>query len=474
MILVNNKKVYDVVVIGGGVVGTSILRNLSLYEVDIALIEKQNELGEGASKANSGIIHTGFDAPPGSIEAKCLAISRDLWPEILTNLKIPYLPCGAVMVATSQEEVNIIEKEIIPNAVKNGVDVELISREELFMYNPALSEDVICGLAIPNEFISDPFRVTVSFAEQAVLNGAKLYLGNGVNSIKDMDDYFLITLENGETVKSEYIVNAAGLYSDEISRMIGDQSYSITPRKGEFILTEEKIDISQIILPVPTPKSKGKLVSPIVFGGFLLGPTAVDQDDKQDKSTTDEGLEEIIQGCESLVSNIKDINSIRQFAGIRAVCSEGDFVIKPSEINKKFIHSAGIRSTGLSASPGIAVKVLETLEGCGLALREKSETVNELPDVFEEGESAGEIVCICRSVTKGEIMNALKSPVPPITLDGLKRRSGASFGKCQGNCCIPRIMDIMKENNQLSKEPIKNEDGSYIALEGGNIEWDMN
>ncbi|ASS89639.1 NAD(P)/FAD-dependent oxidoreductase [Aeribacillus pallidus] len=463
-------KMKDVVVIGGGVVGTSILRKLSYYDLDIALVEKQPDVCEGSSKANSGIVHTGFDAPPNTVEAEALKRSRELWPQLVEDLKIPFIPCGAVMIATSEEEKEIIEKKYIPNAEANGVEVSWISREEILEMNPAVTDKVIGGLLIEGESICDPFTATRSHAELAALNGAEIYLGAGVVNIEKCSEGLKLILEDGKEIMTRYAVNAAGLYSDQIARLIGDESFTITPRKGQFLLTEERVEISQVILPVPTPKSKGTLVSPVAFGGFLLGPTAEDQEDKTDFSTTEEGLEKVLAGCEKLVPGSREYESIRQFAGLRAVCSTGDYVIRPSEADKRLVHAAGIRSTGLSASPGIAELVAEQLQSVGLELIEKEDALYETPNLFDDSEEdqTGEIVCLCRSITRGEIENALKSPLPPTTIDGIKRRTGATLGDCQGNCCIPKILEIMEEHGVSSDRPLKGLQKSYLTVGRGN------
>lgn len=466
---------YDVVLIGGGVVGTAILRALSFYQLKLLLIEKQPDVCEGTSKANSGIVHTGFDAKPGTVEAECLRRARDLWPKLVEDLKIPYIPCGAVMVATNEEEKEIIETTYVPSAEANGVEVHWLSPEEIIEMNPDVTANVTGGLAVPGEAICDPFWATRAFAEIAVINGAQVMLGQGVERIESEPNAegLRLHLEGGETVVTRYVVNAAGLWSDEIARMVGDESFAITPRKGEFILTEEPINISSIILPVPTKKSKGVLVSPVVFGGFLLGPTAEDQEDKWDRSTSRHGLQTVLSGCEKLVPATPNFTSIRQFAGVRAVCSEGDFVIRPAAGEPRMIHAAGIRSTGLSASPGIAELVLQRLQESGLELQENAQAEHALPDLFAAQQDTGEIVCICRSITRSEIANALNRPLAPRTIDGVKRRTGATLGECQGNCCIPKIMDLMAASSPKSaaEQPLKGVRNSYLAvLQGENIQ----
>ncbi|MBO9606871.1 MAG: NAD(P)/FAD-dependent oxidoreductase [Paenibacillaceae bacterium] len=464
---------HDVVVIGGGIVGTAILRELSQYKLDLCLVEKQPDVCEGTSKANSGIVHTGFDAPPGSIEAECLRRAQRLWPELVAALKIPFLSCGAVMVACSDEEKAIIHDVYIPNAAANGVDVRWIGKEELLERNPAVTSAAIGGLLIEGESIVDPFWATRSFAELAVLNGADVRLGNGVASIGtgSQEEGLAIVLEDGQVIRTRYAVNAAGLWSDEIGRMIGDDSFWITPRKGQFLLTEEPIAVSTIILPVPTKVTKGILLTPVVFGGFMLGPTAEDQDDKWDRSTTGEGMRQIAAGVDKLLPGVSACASIRQFAGVRAVCSAGDYVIRASTADSRVIHAAGIRSTGVSASPGIAEMVAERLEQAGLPLRRKAEARSELPELFDdEAQDAGEIVCLCRSITRGEVERVKRSSLPCSTIDGVKRRTGATLGECQGNYCIPQLLDVLGERGTASSHeplrPLKGLRQSYFASVG--------
>lgn len=465
--------VKDVVVIGGGVVGTSILHALSRFELELLLIEKQLDVCEGASKANSGIIATGFDAPPGSIESKCLQLSRQMWPSLIENLKIPYLPCGAIMIATHEEEKEAIFETYIPNAATNGVDVQWLSKEEVLQMNPAVTSDILGGLSIPGEAICDPFWTTRAFAELAVLNGASISLGNGVIDIVDdaSKGIFTIQLEDGKTVQTRYIVNAAGLWADEIARMIGDDSFQLTPRKGQFILTEDLIAISQIIVPVPTKKSKGILVTPVVFGGILLGPTAEDQTEKWDRSITKDGLEAVRKGCEKLIPEARNARTIRQFCGVRAVSSEGDYILRASDQNPRMIHAAGIRSTGISAAPGIAQMILETLQQSALSFRLKENYQESLPELFDthDHKDVEEVVCLCRNITKGEVMNAFHRPFVSFTIDGIKRRTGATLGDCQGNGCIPQIIDLIKEVSP-STTPMKGLQGSYLGVKEKNHE----
>lgn len=453
---------YDVVVIGGGIVGTGILHKLSQFDLKIALLEKEPDLAEGISKANSAIIHTGFDAPPHSLEAEALKRSRTLWPDLVKNHHLMFEKRGAVMVALNQEEKEIIMNKYIKNAEENGVEVKWISREEVLERNPVVNPDNIGGLLISDESIIDPWEAVYKFAEVAQQNGADVLLNSGVKGISDKGNVYEIQLEDDRVITSEYIINAAGLFADDIARMVGDDTFTITPRKGQFFITKSKVNISNIVLPVPTPTSKGKLVIPAVFKGHLLGPTAEDHNDKYDLSTNKTGFEEIRRETSKLIPESIDYHSVKQYSGNRSVCSENDFVIRPAKNSARLIHAAGIRSTGLSASPGIGEMIAEELEKVGLTLTLKSSWQAEVvtPTVQSNDE---EIICLTRNITRAQIINALSKDVSPKNIDGLKRRTTVILGECQGSCCIPKIMDIMEELVQ-EESSVKKDKRSAIGI----------
>ncbi|MCT1901491.1 NAD(P)/FAD-dependent oxidoreductase [Oceanobacillus sojae] len=453
---------YDVVVIGGGIVGSAITHKLSTYDIEIALIEKEPDLCEGISKANSAIIHTGFDAPAGSLEAEVISHANKLWPDIIKNHQLAFEKRGAVMVATSEEEKHIILDKYIMNAKANGVDVKWIGKEEILKNNPAVTREIIGGLFIEGESIIDPWEAVYKFAEVAEQNGAAILLNKEVKQIKSSAQHFTLIIKNGEEIKSKYIINAAGLYSDAIASMIGDNSFTITPRKGQFIVTKDKVDIKNIILPVPSAKSKGKLITPAVFKGHLLGPTAEDIDDKADRSTTEEGFKEIRKECARLIPVSINYTSVKQYAGLRAVCSEDDYIIRKSVVNPRMIHAAGIRSTGLSASPGIAAYVAEVLIADDASIKKKEQWKAELPQQMNTQTDDNEIICLTRNITKGEIREVLQKSVSPANLDGIKRRTTALLGECQGSCCIPKIIDIMEEFHS-DGDPVKSVQDSFIG-----------
>lgn len=457
----------NILVIGGGIVGSAIAYKLSQYDKRIMLIEKQPNVCEGTSKANSAIIHTGFDAPPNTIESQCLMRSRELWPKIIEDHRIAYEERGAIMVAFTKEEKEKILKKYKVNAEQNNVEVEWLTKEKVLKNNPAVSEQCVGGLLIPKESIIDPFEAVYSLAEGASFNGVEVKTSVGVKGIEKVKNKFVVQLEDETLIESDYVVNAAGLYTDEIAAMIGDTSFEITPRKGQFIVSKSKVDISNIILPVPSEKSKGKLMTPAVFGGFLFGPTAEDVDEKNDRSVTYEGLEEILAGCESMVPDVRSYQTVRQYAGVRAVNEDGDYIIRSSKKAKHMIHVAGIRSTGLSASPGIAEVVFELLQSLGCSL-EKNQNWN-LNYPIEDVTNQEDIICLCKSVQRKTVTEALQRPLAAQTLDDVKRRTHAMLGSCQGSCCIPKILDVMEEHQQNDDLPKKGPQNSEIGLKRKDV-----
>lgn len=442
----------DVLVIGGGVVGCAILRELSRYDATVALLERNPDICEGTSKSNSAIVHTGFDAPPGSLEARLLADARGLWPDIIESLHIPYLQTGALMVATSAEELATIEREIIPKAERNGVVLQRLAREEILEAAPYVNPRVAGGVLVEGEGVIDPFWTTRAYCENAVSNGAQVFLGEPVTGIDVADECVYVHTGGGGAIAASMVVNAAGLWADEVARMAGDDSFTLTPRRGQFIVVEEDHGVSQIILPVPNRISKGILVTPIVFGGVLLGPTAEEVDAKTDLATTAQGMHQIREGISKLVPVMAGAESVRQFAGLRAVSSTGDYIIRASAVSSRILHVAGIRSTGLSASPAIG-RYVSGLVRDELSLSQRNHFMDELPEYLTDMHpDEGDVVCLCRSITRGEILSALRSPLPPATLDSLKRRTGVMLGDCQGNLCMARLIDLFQE--QLGRDPL--------------------
>lgn len=350
----------------------------------------------------------------------------------------------------------------MPKAERNGATLQTLSREEILDDAPYITEHVLSGALVEGEGVIDPFWTTRAYCENAVQNGAEVYLEHGVTGIDVAQSGVTVFTDAGTTFRARMVINAAGLWADEVARLAGDDSFRLTPRKGQFIITEEDHGVAQIVLPVPSKVSKGILVTPIVFGGTLLGPTAEDVADKSDTGTTDEGLRRIREGVAKLVPVLGSVSSIRQFAGLRAVSSTGEYIIRVSRAGTRLLHVCGIRSTGLSASPAIARHVAALVRD-ELQVSERGSFDPVLPEFLgeiEEGE--GDVICLCRSITRAEILAAMRSPLPPTTLDGVKRRTGAMLGDCQGNICLPRLIDLFQQ--ELGRDPLtlqKNVRGSY-------------
>lgn len=452
----------QVVVIGGGVIGCAILWAFARRGIAGILIEAEPDLGEGASKANSAILHTGFDSVPGTIESAMLRRGAVLWPGVLEELSVPFLPLGALMLARSDDEARRLTSEIAVNATRLGVSTELVDRAALRDRAPYLADDVTVALSIPDEGVLDPFWLTRAFADAAIAGGAEVRLSEPVVGLELANEAATVRLADGSTIEADQVIDAAGLRADDVARLAGDNSFAITPRKGQFLVSEEAFGVDRIVLPVPGPKGKGMLITPIVFGGLLLGPTAVDVTDKDDRSTDPIESLRILAACEAVVPALGAALPVRQFAGLRPVSSTRDFILRPSTVSDRLYLAAGIRSTGISTSPAVAEAVVDEI----LARRgwEAKATSRALPPPpIELSETPGEIVCLCRSISRGEIEAACRQPTAPRTLDSIKRRSGATFGDCQGNLCSLDVARIVAAERGIPVSAVeKHRQGSWL------------
>lgn len=451
-----------VVVIGGGVIGCAILREFARRGIAGILLEAEPDLGEGASKANSAILHTGFDSKPGTIESTMLRRAAELWPAALDELGVPFLALGALMLARTADEARRLASGIAANATAVGVPSELLDAAAVRDLAPYLADDVTAALSIPGEGVLDPFWLTRAYAEAALAGGAEVRLGQAVTGLRPGGDAITVELADGSTIRAEQVIDAAGLRADEVARLVGDTSFAITPRKGQFLVSEEAFGVDRIVLPIPGPLGKGMLVTPIVFGGLLLGPTAVDGTDKDDRSTDPVEGQRILAACQAMVPALVAAVPVRQFAGLRPVSSTLDFVVRPSSTSDRLYLAAGIRSTGISTSPAVAEAVVAEV----LALRGWSAAgrARALPlPAFELSEAPGEIVCLCRSISRGEIEAACRHPTAPRTLDAIKRRGGATFGDCQGNLCSLDVARIIAAERAIPITAVeKHRRGSWL------------
>lgn len=469
---------YDVTVIGAGVIGGMTARRLSAYNLKVCLLEKENDVAMGATKANSAIVHAGFDAAEGSLKAKYNVKGSEMMAQTAKELGVKYKNNGSIVIGFNDEDRATLE-ELLQRGIDNGVkDLRILEKEELKRLEPNISDNAICALYAPTGAIICPYELTVAAVGNAMDNGAELKLNFEVTDIRKTNDGFEV-VSGEETVKTRCIVNAAGLYADKIAAMVGDTSFDIHPRRGEYILLDKECGdiVSHTIFRTPSKMGKGILISPTVDGNLLTGPTSVDMEDKEDKATTEEGFSKIIAETRENVEGVPFNKTITSFCGLRAVGSTGDFIINSPMPG--FINLAGIESPGLSASPAIAERAAEMLEAQGIELEEKSDynptraamhafreaTIEEKNEVIKKDKSYGKIVCRCEGVTEGEILNAIRSNPRPTDLDGVKRRTRAQMGRCQGGFCSPYIVELLAKEMGVPYESVtKSGGGSLVNL----------
>ena len=452
------QKIYDVTIIGAGAVGTAIARELARYHLQIALVEAKSDVGMGTTKANTAIWHTGFDAKTGTLEAQLLRRSYQLMTDFVPEAGIPTEPLGGLLVAWTDDQEQALPG-LRDRAHANGVtDVRIISADEVYELEPRLNAGARGGLFVPGESLICPFTLPIAFATHAVLNGVELLLNFPVQAIEQDADVTRVIGPEGKQVQTRYLINAAGLYSDEIDHMLGHHDFTVTPRRGELIVYDKfaRSLINHIILPVPTAITKGVLISPTVYGNILLGPTAEDLDDKTNTATSEAGLAMLLEKGRAILPDLMQEEVTATYAGLRAATEHKDYQIR-LHAAQNYVCVGGIRSTGVSASLGIAEYVAELLAEAGLPLRPKAEFKTfKMPNIGEarprpyqrddmiaQNPDYGRIVCHCEKVTLGEILDAIHSPLPARTLDALRRRTRVTQGRCQGFNCQAHVVDIL-------------------------------
>ena len=453
--------VADVVIVGAGVVGTAIARTLARYRLDIVLADAACDVGTGTSKANTAILHTGFDAKPGTLESRLLSRGSALLRSYAAATGIPVERVGALLVAWTPEQFAGLPA-LEENARRNGyLAVRRIGADALYAREPALGPGALGALEIPDEAIICPWTTPLAFATEAVGADVRLVLGAGVTGVSAVSDGFYELASSRGALRGRWVVNAAGLGSDVIDRMFGGDGFTIRPRRGELIVFDKlaRTLLRSILLPVPTPRSKGVLVAPTVYGNVLLGPTAEDVPDRADVATTAAGLDSLMAAGRRILPGLGDEEVTATYAGLRAATEHSDYQIRVDGA-RRYACAAGIRSTGLSASLGIAEHVVGLLGEAGLPLRPRSGDV-PLPRMAYIGEAGrrpyqdaeliaidgayGQIVCHCERVSLGEVRDALASPVPPADLGGLRRRTRAMNGRCQGFFCAATVSRLFGE-----------------------------
>lgn len=455
---------YDVAIIGAGVTGSAIARELSRYQLRICVIEKEEDVCDGTSKANSAIIHAGFDAEPGTLKAKLNVRGNELMTTLSKELDIPFRRNGSLVVCTKEQSREGLE-HLLEKGKANGVpDLQILEREQLLAMEPNLSDDVTCALYAPTGGIVCPFHMTMAFAENACTNGVSFFLNTKVTSIEKSEGGYRIHTVHTDTSEEELfetklIVNAAGVYADTLNNMVSEHKLHITARKGEYVLLDKSAGshVSHTVFQLPSAMGKGVLVTPTIHGNLLVGPTAVDVEDKEAVNTTAEGLASLSATCARSVKNVPLRQVITSFAGLRAHEDGDDFVIGEAPDAKGFLNVAGIESPGLSSAPAIAELVgkmvtdilhpdsdpafVGTRKGIlhpdSLSMEERNELIRKHPEY-------GNIICRCEMITEGEIMDAIHRPLGARSLDGVKRRTRAGMGRCQAGFCSPRTMEILE------------------------------
>ncbi len=454
-------KPYDVAIIGAGVVGCAIARQLSRYNLQCVLVDSEPDLGMGTSKASTAIWHTGFDAKPGTLEARLLTRSYHLLEDYVPQAGIAHERSGAVLVAWNEDQFNALPG-LLAKAHENGVrDVHLLSVEQVYELEPRLNAGALGGLMVPGESIICTYGLPLAMATEAAANGVALRFGFPVKSVTAGEGATHVLSGPAGSLACRFAINAAGLYSDEIDRLYGYTRFTVTPRRGELIVFDKfaRPLVNHVLLPIPTGKTKGVLISPTVYGNVMLGPTAEDLKDKTQKGTSNEGLDFLWKKGEAILTPLMKEEVTATYAGLRAATEHSDYQIFPSA-EQRYICVGGIRSTGISASLGIAEYVQGLLEEMGVALQPKADYQNvHLPPLGEaqarpyRSESAiaanpdyGRIVCHCERVTAGEIKDALNSAVPATTLDGLRRRTRCMQGRCQGFHCHADVSKMLADH----------------------------
>lgn len=451
---------YDVIVIGAGVVGAAVARELARFDLRVAVVEASSDVGAGTSKANTAILHTGFDARPGSLEARLVARGHRLLSAYAGEAGIPLERTGALMVAWDEDQARTLrdyQQRADANAYGHS---RVIGAAALYKREPHLALGALEALEIPDESIICAFTLPLAFATQAVVNGVDLYLETAVGSVSQ-DDAGLHVLHCGNhQFACDYLVNAAGLYSDVVDGMLGYERFTITPRRGELIVFDKlaRLLVSHVILPVPTEISKGVLIAPTVYGNILLGPTAEDIGDKEDRSSTSGGTAYLMDRARGILPGLLDEQVTAVYTGLRAATESSDYQIHV-DYRRRYACLGGVRSTGLTASMAIAEHAVAELAKAGLKLKEKEcfDTVRmpyigeagvrpyRDPDAIARRADYGRIVCHCEKVTQGEIVDACRGLIPASSLDGLRRRTRALMGRCQGFYCMAEVARCMAE-----------------------------
>ena len=473
---------YDVIIIGAGVTGCAVARYLSRYQGSALVLERAEDVCCGTSKANSAIIHAGFDAAHGSLMAKMNVQGSRMVPGLAKELDFPFRRNGSLVVCMSEEDMPRLQA-LYENGVKNGVEgLEIVDARRLHELEPNVSKNAVAALWAPTGGIVCPFNMTIALAENANANGVDFRFNTKVTGFTRGEEGWTVHTEQGD-FRTRYVVNAAGVYADVLHNMVSPRKLHITPRRGDYCLLDRQVGgfVSHTVFQLPGKLGKGVLVSPTVHSNIIVGPTAIDIEDRDGTNTTAAGLEELISKAGISVDNLPIRQTITSFAGLRAHEDHHEFVIGEAEDAPGFVDCAGIESPGLTSAPAIGLTVAELLrEKLGLREKEdfiatrkglldpKSLTWDAYQALIRENPAYGQIICRCEQVTEGEIIEAIRRPLGARSLDGVKRRTRAGMGRCQAGFCSPRVMEILARELGVSQAEITKCGGASRLIVGVN------
>jgi len=469
---------FDVVIIGAGIMGAATAYELAKYDLKVKVLEKEHDVSNGTSKANSGIVHAGYDAKEGTLMAKYNALGNSMYEELCKEIDAPFKRTGSLVLAFSEEDREHL-KLLYDRGIKNGIPgIKILEKEEVFEMEPNVSKEVVAALYAPTAGVTGPWEVTIKMLENAAINGVDIETDAKVENVEKIENGYKITLDDGREYETKVVVNAAGLYADEINNMVSSKKIKITPRAGEYYLLDKVQGnlVNNVIFQCPTKVGKGILVAPTAHGNLIVGPTATSTEDKEYVGNTLSGLDAVKLAA---VKSVKDINfrdNIKNFNGLRAEADYPDFIIGEVEDAPYFFNIAGTKSPGLTSAPAIGMDVANMIiKKLGDVTKKEEHKKNspqihfmelsneEKAEVIKKDSRYGRIICRCESITEGEIVDVIHRMVGAKTVDGVKKRCRPGMGRCQGGFCGPRVQEILaRELNKKLDEIVQDKVGAYI------------
>lgn len=466
------EKIYDCAIIGAGVVGAAVFNKLTRLGKKCVLLDKASDVATGASKANSGLVHAGYDPKPGTLKAKLNIRGNKLYPTICKRLGVKLVNCGALVVGDDKKKI----QELYERGKQNGADVEILNKKQILEKVPDINKNITTALLAKNAYLVSPYYFTISLVDEAIINGGKVFLEQDIEKIEKNGEFFKI-LTQKSTFFARKVINSAGAGYNEIAKLIGSETKKLEFRRGEYFVFDKAsgLKVPCTIFPLPTKIGKGVLITPTTDGNWLVGPTSEEGDTKT--IVTPSGLADIKEKSTLILPNLNFKNAIREFSGIRVICGD-DFVIEKSKKVDGVINLAGICSPGLSSAPAIAEMVAKLL---GYQAKEK-QNLKKLPkyvmfkdmpkskqkELAKNDKNYCAVVCKCEEITKGDILQALKRPLKIYSVDGIKRRTNAGLGRCQGGFCFTKVVDIISKERKIPYEKVLKENrGSEVAI--GNM-----